>query len=215
MSALDRIAADRLIAILRRPPPGRAAELIAGLVAGGVGAIEITLDAPDALAWIAAAREAHPGALIGAGTVRSARDALDARKAGAQFTVAPTLDLAVTAEARESGVPHVPGCLTPTEAVAAMAAGAELVKLFPAGRLGPGYVRDLLGPLPELRLVVTGGIAPEQAAGYLAAGAIAVGLGSSLLAPDVAADGDVGAIAVDARRVRAALQGHQGQGERE
>jgi 2-dehydro-3-deoxyphosphogluconate aldolase / (4S)-4-hydroxy-2-oxoglutarate aldolase len=168
MSAIERLRADRFVAILRRPPDLDAAA--EELVAAGIGVLEITLDTPGALDAITRWRER---ATVLAGTVRTQAEADAAAAAGAQALVSPTLVFL------EHKVPHVPGAFTPTEVETAWRAGAPLVKLFPAGSLGPGYVRALLAPLPDVQLLVTGGITAENACDFLDAGAIAVGADSS------------------------------------
>ena len=151
---------------------------------GGVRAFEITLDSPDALAGIAALT-ASPGAgsdalLVGAGTVMTIDEAAAALDAGARFLVMPHTDVRLVAWAAERGVPVFPGAMTPSEIVAAWNAGAAAVKIFPAGRLGPGFVREVRGPLARIPLVPTGGITAENAAAFIVAGAVAVGAGGWL-----------------------------------
>jgi 2-dehydro-3-deoxyphosphogluconate aldolase/(4S)-4-hydroxy-2-oxoglutarate aldolase len=152
------------------------------LHAAGIALVEITLDSDGALAAI----RRHRGCL--AGTVRTAADVDAAVEAGAAAVVSPGLVPAVVARARELGVPAIPGALTPSEIEAAWQAGAAMVKLFPASLGGPQYVRDLLAPLADVPLIVTGGVDSGNARAFLDAGAVAVGAGSSLLRdPDEAA----------------------------
>jgi 2-dehydro-3-deoxyphosphogluconate aldolase/(4S)-4-hydroxy-2-oxoglutarate aldolase len=174
----ERLAAARVVAVLRsaRDPT----EVVAAVVAGGVEVVEITLDSPDALAAIAAAREAHPGVLVGAGTVRTPVDVERAVEAGAAFCVAPATVDAALERAIALGVPMVPGALTPTEIERAWGLGAAVVKLFPGSLGGPAYVRELLAPLARVPLLVTGGVDAGNARAFLDAGAIAVGAASSL-----------------------------------
>ncbi|HEX4690863.1 MAG TPA: bifunctional 4-hydroxy-2-oxoglutarate aldolase/2-dehydro-3-deoxy-phosphogluconate aldolase, partial [Solirubrobacteraceae bacterium] len=140
----------------------------------------VTLDSPDAEAVIAAARQRHPGVLVGAGTVRTAADVDRAVGAGATFCVAPATVDAALARAAEVGVPMVPGTLTPSEVERAVGLGADVVKLFPGSLGGPSYVRELLAPLAGVPLLVTGGVDASNARAFLDAGAIAVGAASSL-----------------------------------
>jgi 2-dehydro-3-deoxyphosphogluconate aldolase/(4S)-4-hydroxy-2-oxoglutarate aldolase len=172
------LAAARVVAVLRaaREP----ARVIEAVVAGGIAVVEVTLDSPDAEAVIAAASARHPDVLVGAGTVRTAADVDRAVRAGAAFCVAPATVEAALARAAAAGVPMVPGALTPTEIERAAALGAPVVKLFPGSLGGPGYVRELRGPLPGVPLLVTGGVDAGNARAYLDAGAIAVGAASSL-----------------------------------
>lgn len=195
-----RIEAERLIAIVRLSDSGAAAAAVGALVAGGVGVCEISLVTPGALNAIAAAASAE--ALVGAGTVTSVELAEAAVAAGAAYLVGPTLDHDVAAWAAERDLFYLPGAFSPTE-LAAAARVAPLVKLFPAGRLGPAYVRDVLAPFPQLRLVPTGGIDTGNAAEFLTAGAVAVAVGSSLV--NDASARDPARLAQLARALRAAL----------
>jgi 2-dehydro-3-deoxyphosphogluconate aldolase / (4S)-4-hydroxy-2-oxoglutarate aldolase len=154
---------------------------------GGIGVVEITLDSPAALETIRRLRD-DPGLVVLAGTVRRADEVRAAAEAGAQACVGPALVPEVLEACREAGLPAIPGAMTPTEVETAWRLGAAMVKLFPAARLGPGYVRDLRGPFAHVPLFVTGGVDGSNAAAFLRAGAAAVGVGSALTgAPDVAA----------------------------
>jgi 2-dehydro-3-deoxyphosphogluconate aldolase / (4S)-4-hydroxy-2-oxoglutarate aldolase len=147
--------------------------------------IEITLDDPNALGAIERARGRGDVTVL-AGTVRRADQVDAAVGAGAEAVVGPAFVSAVVARAAELGVPAIPGALTPTEIEAAWAAGAAMVKLFPSGIGGPRYVRDVLAPLRDVPLLVTGGIDAQNAMAFLDAGAVAVGVGSALEDPDEA-----------------------------
>ena len=168
------------------------APLVAGALAdGGVRAFELTLKAPEADALRAieavAGIAADLGLEIGAGTILSIEAAQRAVDAGATFLVMPHLDPDLVAWATARGIPTLPGCATPTEILAAWRVGAAAVKLFPASSAGPGFVRELRGPFPDIPLVPTGGVTLESAPAYIAAGAVAVGMGGWLLgdgAPD-------------------------------
>jgi 2-dehydro-3-deoxyphosphogluconate aldolase / (4S)-4-hydroxy-2-oxoglutarate aldolase len=183
----DAIRAHRLLAVLRRVEPRAALlELVDELAGAGVRVVEITQDGPSGPDDLAAVR-AHLAArgdatyVVGAGTVLQPAQLDAARKAGADFVVAPTLDLALVRAALESEMPVIPGAFSPTEIVAAWAAGATFVKVFPASAVGPAFVRELRGPLPEIGLIPTGGVDATNAAGFLAAGAAAVGIGGALV----------------------------------
>lgn len=167
MSVIERIREARIVAVLRRVDDLDAA--VARLAQAGIRLIEITLDSDGALDAI----RRHPGAL--AGTVRTPEQVDAAVDAGAVAVVSPVFVPAVLERARELGVPTIPGALTPTEVEAAWRAGAAMVKLFPAGLGGPRYVRDLLAPLSDVPLMVTGGIDASNARAFLDAGAVAVG----------------------------------------
>lgn len=148
-----------IIAIVRLENYDRAEEVAQSLIAGGISVIEFTLTGKGAVRAIARTRKALDGAaLIGAGTVLTTSDVQDVVSAGAQFVVTPVLNHKVIAACHHSNVPIVCGALTPTELQAAYEAGAEMQKVFPARQFGPQYMRDLLAPLPHLRLVPTGGV---------------------------------------------------------
>jgi 2-dehydro-3-deoxyphosphogluconate aldolase/(4S)-4-hydroxy-2-oxoglutarate aldolase len=170
---VERIVQERVVAILRKVADPEA--VVDGL---GLPVVEITLDSPGALDVIANLR-ARGDVTVLAGTVRTAAEARAAAEAGAEVIVGPALVPEVVALCSELGVPSIPGALTPTELEAAWRSGAALVKLFPGRLVGPEYVRDVLAPLADLRLIVTGGIDATNAREFLAAGAVAVGTDAS------------------------------------
>ncbi|HEV7809934.1 MAG TPA: bifunctional 4-hydroxy-2-oxoglutarate aldolase/2-dehydro-3-deoxy-phosphogluconate aldolase [Candidatus Limnocylindrales bacterium] len=181
------IREHRLVVILRRVAPRDRLLALAGeLVQAGACVFEVTLDAPGAAEDLAALREhvlhlRSAGTWVGAGTVRSTADVRRAVDAGAAFAVSPVLDRAVMDAAAEHDLPFIPGAYTPTEIDAAWRAGATFVKLFPGSSAGPPHVREVRAPLPEIEIIVTGGVDASNASAFLAAGATAVGLGSALL----------------------------------
>jgi len=180
LAAIERIRAERLVAVLRRLPDVDAR--VSALADAGFGVVEITLDDPDAPGAIERARSRGDVTVL-AGTVRRADQVDLAATAGAEAVVSPGFVREVVERAAALGVPAVPGALTPTEVEAAWRGGAALVKLFPGSLGGPGYVRELLAPLAEIPLLVTGGIDSRNARAFLDAGAIAVGAGSALHDP--------------------------------
>jgi 2-dehydro-3-deoxyphosphogluconate aldolase/(4S)-4-hydroxy-2-oxoglutarate aldolase len=169
---------DRVLAILRYREPCDLGAVVDALRAGGIRSIEVTADTPGALDEVGRAR--REGTPIGAGTIRAVEEARAFADAGAGFLVSPGLDPEIVREGLERGVPTIPGVLSPTEIMAAVAAGANLVKLFPASLGGPGHLASLRGPFPDVRFVPTGGIAVSDVPTWLEAGADCVGLGSSL-----------------------------------
>lgn len=175
-----------VVAIARGLQPDHVADIVDALAAGGIRAFELTMNEPESTALraieAAASHAAGSPMAIGAGTVLSIEAAQRAIDAGATFIVAPHLDLEVVAWASARGVPMMPGAATPTEVLAAWRAGAAAVKVFPASALGPTFLRELRGPFPDIPLQPTGGITPDNAADYIRAGAIAVGMGSWLFA---------------------------------
>jgi 2-dehydro-3-deoxyphosphogluconate aldolase/(4S)-4-hydroxy-2-oxoglutarate aldolase len=182
----DAIVVPGVVAIARRIDPSSIAAVAEGLLGGGVRAFELTLDDPETTALTAIAdavrRSEGTGLLVGAGTVLTLASAERAIDAGAAFLVAPHLDPEIVTWAADRGIPMLPGVATPTEALSAWRAGAAGVKVFPASALGPAFIRELRGPLPEIPLMPTGGVTVDTAAAYIEAGAVAVGLGSWLFA---------------------------------
>jgi 2-dehydro-3-deoxyphosphogluconate aldolase/(4S)-4-hydroxy-2-oxoglutarate aldolase len=166
--------------------------------------MEITLNEPvaEALRAVGALVRAADafGGLVGAGTVLSVEAAREAVDAGAAFIVMPHIDPAIVRWCVEHGIPCLPGALTPTEVLAAWQAGASAVKLFPASSVGPGYIAQLRGPFPDILVVPTGGVSADDAGTWIAAGAVAVGLGSWLVG-----DGEPAGVEARARSVRAAV----------
>lgn len=204
-ATVARLAALGVVAVVRLPDPARALDAVAALAAGGVTAIELTLTTPGALELLAALARTHGDALLlGAGSVLDAEQAERAVAAGARYVVSPVLRPAVIAAAHRGDAAALPGGYTPTELLAAHEAGADLVKLFPADGLGPGYLRAVRAPMPFLRLVPTGGATPETVGDWLRAGAVAVGLGSALVDPRLVAAARWDAIAERARTASAA-----------
>jgi 2-dehydro-3-deoxyphosphogluconate aldolase / (4S)-4-hydroxy-2-oxoglutarate aldolase len=207
-TVIDAILATRIIAIVRLERYDRAVEITRALLAGGISAVEFTLTGAGAYDAIAATRAAlGDAAQIGVGTVLNANTAEAAIGAGAQFVVTPTMSPGVIRACIAHGTPIVCGALTPTEALTAHEAGADMVKLFPARLGGPQYLRDILAPLPFLRIVPTGGVGVENARAYIDAGAVAVGIGGSLITAQVVAQADWGRITAGARSVVEAIKG--------
>jgi len=192
VSVVERIRSERLVAVLRRFEDVDAR--VEALAQAGVRVVEITLDTPDALAAIERARARGDVSVLG-GTVRRPEQVEEAVAAGAEAIVSPAHVQAVLERARELGVPAIPGALTPTEVEAAWAAGAAVVKLFPGSVGGPSYVRELLAPLADVPLLVTGGVDSSNARAFLDAGAVAVGAGSALADP-----GEAGRLVAATRR---------------
>lgn len=198
---LARLRACGAVAIMRLRDHGLSVEVAHALTGAGVRAVEVTLDHPLALDALHAVADAMPGeVLLGAGTVRSVEQVRAAADAGARFCLSPHLDPAIVEATLAAGLEPVPGAGTATEVALALSAGARLVKLFPAGPLGPGYLRALLGPFAGVEFLPTGGIRHDAVAPWLQAGAAAVGLGSDLV-PALPAAEDLDGIAERARRV--------------
>ena len=199
-----------VVPVVRLPDLAGAVELAQALLDGGVTAFELTMTSPGALDALTLLRERVPAfergeAVLGMGSVLDRKMAAEAIARGAQFVVAPTLDLPTVTYCAGLGVPVMPGAFTPTEVQTAWRAGAAVVKVFPATKLGPGYFQDILAPLPHLKLMPTGGVDLENAGGFVLAGAVAVGVGSALVRRDWVADGNWQAITEQARRFVAAV----------
>jgi 2-dehydro-3-deoxyphosphogalactonate aldolase len=178
---LDDLQKSPVIAILRGVTPESVLPVCRALAAGGIRFIEVTMNSPSPADSIARAAEtlAPQGVHIGAGTVLSPDDVDQVAAAGGTYIISPNSDAAVIRRTKERGLISIPGFFTPSEAFAALAAGADLLKCFPVGRLGPGYIKDLKAVLPA-PVVAVGGINRDNAKDYFAAGAVAVGVGSSL-----------------------------------
>lgn len=202
---LNRLRDDRVLTVVRAQRIPDAVELCQALAAGGLGLVELTFTTPDVLVHVGKAAAA--GLPIGVGTVLTAEQARGAVDAGARFLVTPGLRPAVAKVATDAGVPVFLGAFTPTEVAAAVDLGAAAVKIFPAGRLGPKYLSDLHGPYPEVDLLPSGGVSADNAADYLAAGALAVCAGTSVVPPAAVAAGNWGEITERARAFAAALDG--------
>jgi len=196
-----------VVAVVRLDQATQLRPVVDALAAGDVRAIEVTMTmtgALDALSELSAAWGER--VTLGAGSVLDAETARLAIVAGAGFVVAPTFSAAVVEMCHRYDVVAVPGALTPTEIVTAMQVGADLVKIFPASALGPGYLKELRGPLPRLRLLPTGGINVENAAAFIDAGAVAVGVGGALVPRDLVARGEFTRLTEYARRLTAVVR---------
>ncbi|MFJ9633654.1 bifunctional 4-hydroxy-2-oxoglutarate aldolase/2-dehydro-3-deoxy-phosphogluconate aldolase [Streptomyces sp. NPDC101175] len=177
-----QLASTRVMAILRSADASALPAAARALAAGGVTCLEVTLTTSGALDAIARIKdELGAGISVGAGTVLSTADTRDALAAGAEFLVAPNVDPDVIHDAADQDIPFYPGAWTATEVTAAWRAGAAAVKLFPACTGGPAHLRQLRAPLPHIPLMAVGGVDLEAAGRYMAAGALAVGVGSPLL----------------------------------
>jgi 2-dehydro-3-deoxyphosphogluconate aldolase/(4S)-4-hydroxy-2-oxoglutarate aldolase len=187
---MGRIRALGLVPILRVASASEALRAVDAIRAGGVDVLEITLTVPGALGVIEELARRHPDAITGAGTVLDAVDARAAIERGACFLVSPGFDAGVMGVCREHGVAVFPGALTPTEVITAWRAGADMVKIFPAGAVGgAAYLKALKGPLPEVEMIPTGGVSAANAADFIRAGAAAIGVGGELVDTKALAEG--------------------------
>lgn len=182
MPALDQILSKKVVAVIRLEDYTRAVDVARALAAGGVTVMEFTLTGRGAIEAVAVTRKALGDAVcVGVGTVLKSEDAEASIDAGAEFLVTPALRKQVIQTCVKRNTLILCGGLTPSELLEAHEAGSELVKVFPAQAVGPKYIKDVLAPLPFLKLIPTGGVSPENARDYLAAGAVAVGIGGNLV----------------------------------
>ena len=204
MDLLAELRTRKVLAIIRADGPDRALSCVRTLVDAGITALEISLTTPGGVEAIAKARsEYDPSILIGAGTVVTAAQADEVAAARAGFVVTPAITRGAYRSV-ELGLPLLCGALTPTEVIAALDLGAIAVKIFPAKLHGPGYLSELRAPLPDAPLIAVGGIDAISAPKYLAAGALAVGVGSPLLG-DAGTGGSLSELAIRASTFRTAL----------
>ena len=197
---LRRITDCGVIAVIRASSTDQLLDVARALLAGGVVSVEVTMTTPGALDGIRMLSQRLGGdALIGAGTVMDAESCRRAVEAGAQYVVSPHFDPQVVAATRGLGKVSIPGALTPTEILRAAGGGADVVKVFPSAGLGPSYFRDVLAPLPHLKLMPTGGVDPRNAGEWIKAGAVCVGAGASLVPKEAVAKRDWAAITANAR----------------
>ena len=199
---LQRIRDTGLIPVVRAESADQAMRAVAAIKAGGVGVLEVTMTVPGAIGVIKELTAAFGDeALIGAGTVLDPETADKCIQAGAQFIVSPALNLETIAFCRNQNVAVFPGALTPTEVVRAWNAGADAVKVFPAGAVGgASYLKALKAPLPQIELVPTGGVSLKTAADFIKAGAMALGVGADLVDTKALREGNEALITERARQ---------------
>ncbi|QJW97326.1 bifunctional 4-hydroxy-2-oxoglutarate aldolase/2-dehydro-3-deoxy-phosphogluconate aldolase [Frigoriglobus tundricola] len=198
---LQRVLDCGIVAVVRFSAPEPLVGVVEALAAGGVTVAEVTLTVPGALDVIRAARrQLGDRVLLGAGTVLDPETARAALLAGAEFIVAPNLNPDVIKTCRRYDKLVMPGAFTPTEVVAAWEAGADVVKVFPADVVGPAFFKALRGPLPQVKLMPTGGVDLTTATEFLAAGAVCLGVGGNLVDPKAVAAGDFARITQTARQ---------------
>ena len=181
---LSRFKEASILGIIRGASPGSVQGILDACISGGLKFVELTLNSERALPSIElASKEFSGGLCIGAGTVLSLSDTIQAVNAGAQFIVSPTLNIDVASYCGEKGLAYFPGALTPTEIEKSWNAGATMVKVFPASQMGPDYFKTVRGPFDKLLLMAVGGIKVSDATKYLQAGASAVAIGGSVFTP--------------------------------
>jgi len=195
-----------VVAVIRMKDPARLRAVVDALADGGVRALEVTMTVPRAVELIRELAPTMPaGFLLGAGTVVDAATAQAVIDAGARFVVSPVFRPDVIRACHERDVPVMPGCFSPTEILNAHDAGADVIKVFPATMLGPQFVKDVRAPLPQVKLMPTGGVTLDNAGDWIRAGAVAVGVGSALVEAKAIDAGRFEVIAANARKVIASV----------
>jgi 2-dehydro-3-deoxyphosphogluconate aldolase/(4S)-4-hydroxy-2-oxoglutarate aldolase len=204
---IDTIVQEGVVPVLRAESHEIALQAVEALRAGGIGVVEVTMTVPGAVELIARLNSEIGGeCLIGAGTVLDERVAARCVDAGARFIVSPALNVATIEFCNTRDIPVLPGAFTPTEVLTAWNAGADMVKLFPAGAGGgPSYLKSLRAPLPEVKFVPTGGISLENAGDYIRAGAMAIGIGADLVDTKAIRAGNAKIVTEQAKRYLAAV----------
>lgn len=184
------VTAQRVFGIVRTSGPEEAVRAAGAVLDAGLDAVEVALTSPHALDAIGELTAARPDAFIGAGTVLDAPAARSAVEAGARFLVSPSLHPEVIRTGHRYGVPVLPGVSTPTEMVRALEEGADALKLFPASAVRPSWIQDVRAALPQAPLIPTGGVTLDNAPDWIAAGAVACGMGSALTSGGAEAAGE-------------------------
>jgi 2-dehydro-3-deoxyphosphogluconate aldolase/(4S)-4-hydroxy-2-oxoglutarate aldolase len=208
-----RIEHAGIVAVIRIKEPQKLRAVVDAIAEGGIRALEITMTVPGAVELIRQLAPTLPaGFIFGAGTVVDAGTVHRVVDAGAQFIVSPVFRRAVIEACQARDVASMPGCFTPTEILEAWDAGADVVKVFPATTLGPGYLKDIHGPLPHVKLMPTGGVTLDNAGDWIRAGAVAVGVGTSLLDAKAIAASDFATLRAHAERIVANVRAAQQAG---
>ncbi|RDZ39511.1 2-dehydro-3-deoxyphosphogluconate aldolase [Haloferax sp. Atlit-4N] len=207
-SVQQQLIESGVVAVLRDISGERIVEVATAIYEGGVTALEVTADNPDFAAMISAVEEElrETNAVVGAGTVMDAATAHTAIDAGASFVLAPDLNVEVIDICNDEGVVAIPGIMTPTEAVKAMNAGADILKLFPAATVGPNHVSALRGPLGDIPIMPTGGVSADNVGPYFDAGAVAVGAGSALVNYEAIENGEMKGVRSQAEEFVSAVE---------
>ncbi|MEW6229831.1 MAG: bifunctional 4-hydroxy-2-oxoglutarate aldolase/2-dehydro-3-deoxy-phosphogluconate aldolase, partial [Bacillota bacterium] len=203
---LKAIVDSGVVAVIRTNSAEELVGICRAMADGGVVGVEITMTSPGAMEAIReASKELRGQAIIGAGSVLDPETARAAMLAGADFIVGPVLNLELVRLCKRYGKIVIPGAYTPTEILTAWEAGADVVKVFPATKLGPSFIKDVLGPLPQVKLTPTGGVNLENLGEFLKAGAVFVGVGTALVDKKLVAEQDWAGLAkLAARYVEAA-----------
>jgi len=206
-----QIETEGVVAIIRMQEPDKLRAVVDALAEGGVRAVEVTMTVPGAIGLIERLAPTLPkGFILGAGTILDPETARLAILAGARYIVSPVFRPDVIALCHRYDVAAMPGCFSPTEILAAWEAGADVVKVFPATALGPSFFKDVRGPLPQVKLMPTGGVTLENAGDWIRAGAVAIGIGTALVDAAAVAASRWSTITANAARVVQAVQDARG-----
>ncbi|PYR77411.1 MAG: 2-dehydro-3-deoxyphosphogluconate aldolase [Acidobacteria bacterium] len=198
--------AHGVVAVIRLKDAARLRAVVDALAEGGVRALEVTMTVPGAVDLIRQLAPTLSGEfLLGAGTVTDAATAAAVIDAGARFVVSPVFRPEVVRACLDRDVPAMPGCFSPTEILAAHDGGADIIKVFPATALGPQFIKDVRAPLPQVKLMPTGGVSLDNAGDWIRAGAAAVGVGSALLDAAAIESGRYEVITANAKRIIAGV----------
>jgi 2-dehydro-3-deoxyphosphogluconate aldolase/(4S)-4-hydroxy-2-oxoglutarate aldolase len=200
-----------VVAVIRLADPGKLRAVVDAIAEGGIRALEITMTVPGAVDLIRQLARVLPNScILGAGTVLDTATAVRVIDAGAQFVVSPVFRPEIIDSCHQSSVAVMPGCFTPTEILGAWDAGADVVKVFPATALGPTFFKDVRGPLPQVKLMPTGGVSLDNAGDWIRAGAVAVGVGTALLDTQAIATGNYAVLRSNAERIVANIRSARG-----
>jgi 2-dehydro-3-deoxyphosphogluconate aldolase/(4S)-4-hydroxy-2-oxoglutarate aldolase len=211
---LKQLKDSGIVAVIRKPAYSKVLQITDALVSGGVGALEVTLDTERAYDIIAQLKERYEGkVLVGAGTVLDELTAKEAIEAGADFIFSPILDEATIRLTNHYGRISIPGVMTPTEIVKGYQYGADLLKIFPGSSLGVNYIKELSAPLGHIPMMPTGGITLDNAGSFIRAGAVAVGIGSSLTDMKAIAENRYDKLTQLAQKFRLEIKKAREQGE--
>jgi 2-dehydro-3-deoxyphosphogluconate aldolase/(4S)-4-hydroxy-2-oxoglutarate aldolase len=204
---VERVERAGIVAIIRMKDPGKVRAVFDAIGEGGVRVIEVTMTVPGAIELIRQLAASLPqGFVLGAGTVLDADTARRVIDAGARFVVSPVFRRDVITACHELDAAVMPGCFTPTEILDAWDMGADVVKVFPATALGPTFIKDVRGPLPQVKLMPTGGVTLDNAGDWIRAGAVAVGVGTALLDTAAIAGGNYAALRANAAKIVAGVR---------
>jgi 2-dehydro-3-deoxyphosphogluconate aldolase/(4S)-4-hydroxy-2-oxoglutarate aldolase len=204
--SLARLSATGALAVVRAPDPDSALRGVDALVEGGITGIEVTYSTPDAPKVISAVADRYGDRVhLGAGTVVTAHQAREAADAGAQFLVSPGTEPKLTTAMLDTSLMVMTGALTPSEVMHATRLGVHAVKIFPANQVGPGFLKALKAPFPDVSLMPTGGVNADNLAEWFAAGAVAVGAGGDLVSTADLAQGRFDEVRDKAQAFRAVL----------